>query len=190
MTVTNASAAAIGVTAVATTGDYADTTTCGSSIAVGGNCTVSVTFTPAAAGTRIGSLTITLSTGAQTVSLTGIGSSSSATGVLSLSPSPVTFNNGYTIGDNPSQAVTVTNTSASPAGIASIALSGDSSLTQRNNCPASLAAGATCTITVTFPAGCVWHLYQHVDAYRKQRRPGNGVGNRHQHREQLTKADI
>jgi hypothetical protein len=62
----------------------------------------------------------------------------------------VTFNNGYTIGDNPSQAITVTNTSASSAGIASIALSGDPSLTQKNNCPASLTAGATCTITVTF----------------------------------------
>jgi hypothetical protein len=62
----------------------------------------------------------------------------------------VTFNNGYTIGDNPSQAVTVTNTSASPTGIAGIALSGDPSLTQRNNCLASLAAGAKCTITVTF----------------------------------------
>ena len=150
ITVTNASASAIGLTTIGITGDFADTTTCGSSIAAGANCTVSVTFTPAAAGTRTGSLTITLSTGAQTVSLTGIGSSSSASGVLSLSPSPVTFNNGYTIGDNPSQAVTVTNTSASSAGIAAIALSGDPSLTQRNNCPASLAAGATCTITVTF----------------------------------------
>jgi hypothetical protein len=70
--------------------------------------------------------------------------------VLSFSPSPVTFSNGYTIGDNPSQTVTVTNTSASSAGIAGIALSGDASLTQRNKCPASLAAGATCTITVTF----------------------------------------
>ena len=80
---------------------------------MGGNCTVSVTFRPTAAGTRTGTLTLNLSTGVLTVSLTGIGSSSSATGVLSLSPSPVTFNNGYTIGDNPSQAVTVTNTSAS-----------------------------------------------------------------------------
>jgi hypothetical protein len=131
------------------TGDYADTTTCGSTIAVGGNCIVSVTFTPTVAGTRTGSLSITLSTGAQTVSLTGIGSSSSATGVLTLTPSSVTFS-GYTIGDNPSQAVTVSNTSSSSAGIAAIVLSGDPSLTQRNNCPASLAAGATCTITVTF----------------------------------------
>ena len=150
MTVTNASAAAVTVNSVIFTGDYADTTTCGSSIAAGGKCTVSVTFTPTAAGTRTGSLAVNLSTGAQTVSLTGIGSSSSATGVLSLSPSPVTFNNGYTIGDNPSQAVTVTNTSSSSAGIAAIGLSGDPSLTQRNNCPASLAAGATCKITVTF----------------------------------------
>jgi len=67
-----------------------------------------------------------------------------------LSPSPVAFNNGYTIGDNPSKAVTVANTSASAAGIVAIALSGDSSLTQRNNCPVSLAAGGTCTITLTF----------------------------------------
>jgi hypothetical protein len=150
VTVTNASAAAVGVTTVAITGDYADTTTCASSIAVGGSCTVSVTFLPAAAGTRTGTLSITLSSGVQTVSLTGIGSNSPATGVLSLSPSPVTFNAGYTIGDNPTQAVTVTNTSASSAGIAGIALGGDPSLTQRNNCKGTLAAGATCTITVTF----------------------------------------
>jgi hypothetical protein len=150
VTVTNASAAAVGVTTVAITGDYADTTTCASSIAVGGGCTVSVTFLPAAAGTRTRTLSITLSSGVQTVSLTGIGSNSSATGVLSLSPSPVTFNAGYTIGDNPTQAVTVTNTGASSAGIAGIALGGDSSLTQRNNCKGTLAAGATCTITVTF----------------------------------------
>jgi hypothetical protein len=150
VTITNAGSAAIAVTAIGTTGDYADTTTCGSSIAAGGNCTVSVTFTPAAAGTRTGSLTINLSTGAQTVSLSGVGSSSSATAVLSLSPSAVTFNHGYTIGDNPSQPVTVTNTSASAAGIAAIGLSGDPSLTQRNNCPASLAPGAVCNITVTF----------------------------------------
>jgi len=107
-------------------------------------------FTPTAAGTRTGALTITLSTGVQTVSLTGIGSSSSVTGVLSFSPASVTFNNGYTIGDNPSQTITVTNSSASSTGIAAIAMSGDPSITQRNNCLASLAAGATCTITLTF----------------------------------------
>ena len=150
VTVTNTMASAVGVTSIGATGDYTTTATCGSSIAGGGNCSVAVTFTPSAAGTRTGSLTIILSTGAQTVSLTGIGSSSSATGVLSYTPSAVTFNNGYTIGDNPSQTVTATNTSSSSAAIAGIGLTGDPSITQRNNCPATLAAGATCTITVTF----------------------------------------
>jgi hypothetical protein len=42
------------------------------------------------------------------------------------------------------------NTSAASAGIVGIAISGDPSLMQRNNCGASLAAGGTCTITVTF----------------------------------------
>jgi len=150
VTVTNASAGAVGVTSIGATGDYTTTTTCGSSIAAGGNCSVSVTFTPSIAGTRTGSLTITLSTGAQTASLTGIGSSSSATVVLSYSPSAVTFNNGYTIGDNPSQTVTVTNSSTASVAIAGIGLSGDPSITQKNTCLASLAAGATCKITVTF----------------------------------------
>lgn len=69
---------------------------------------------------------------------------------MSFSPSAVTFNNGYTIGDNPSQTVTVTNSSAASVAIAGIGLSGDPSITQKNACFASLAAGATCKITVTF----------------------------------------
>ena len=150
VTAGNAGAAAVTVNSVNFTGDYSGATTCGSSLAVGGSCTVSVIFMPTAAGTRTGTLTINLSTGAQTVSLTGTGSSSSANGVLSFSPSPVTFNNSYTIGDNASRAVTVANTSASSAGIAAISLSGDPSLTQTNNCGASLAAGAVCTISLTF----------------------------------------
>jgi hypothetical protein len=66
-----------------------------------------------------------------------------------LTPSALTFS-GYTIGDNPSQTVTVTNTTAAAAGIAGIAMSGDPSLTERTNCGTSLAASGTCTITVTF----------------------------------------
>jgi hypothetical protein len=57
-----------------------------------------------------GTLTVHLATGAQSVSLTGAGSTfGSLPPALSLSPSPMTFNNGYTIGDNPYQIMTVTN---------------------------------------------------------------------------------
>ena len=49
------------VTSVSTSGDFSQTNTCGSSIAAGSSCTVSVTFTPTAAGSRTGNLTITAS---------------------------------------------------------------------------------------------------------------------------------
>ena len=68
---------------------------------------------------------------------------------LSLSPATLNFS-GYTIGDNPSQNVTVTNTSSASVVIAGIAMSGDPSLVEGNTCGSSLAAGATCTVTVTF----------------------------------------
>jgi len=56
-------------------GDFAETNTCGSSVAAGTNCTISVTFTPAATGTRSASLSIT-GNGAgspQTATLSGTG---------------------------------------------------------------------------------------------------------------------
>jgi hypothetical protein len=56
----------------------------------------------------------------------------------------------YTIGDNPSQTVTVTNTSGAPVGIAGIDMNGDPSFVQGNTCGSILSAGATCTVTVTF----------------------------------------
>ncbi|HTA45365.1 MAG TPA: choice-of-anchor D domain-containing protein [Bryobacteraceae bacterium] len=149
VTITNASANAVAINGISVTGDFADTTTCASSIPAGNNCTVTVTFTPSVGGTRTGTLTLNLSTGALTVSLTGAGSSGSQTGALALSPTTLTFS-GYTIGDNPSRTITVTNTSGAAAGIAAIGMSGDPSLTQRNNCGASVAAGGTCSITVTF----------------------------------------
>ena len=57
-------------------GDFAETNTCGTIVA-GGTCTISVTFTPAAAGTRTASVSITNNGGGspQTVGLTGTGTS-------------------------------------------------------------------------------------------------------------------
>jgi hypothetical protein len=82
-----------------TTGDFSETNTCQSapfngSLAVGQSCTVSVTFSPTASGTRASSLSITdNATGSpQSVSLTGIG----AAAFTLVSPSA---NNPFVIGD-------------------------------------------------------------------------------------------
>ena len=56
-------------------GDFSKTTTCGSSVAAGGSCTVTVTFTPKATGTRTASLGFTDNGGGspQLVPLSGTG---------------------------------------------------------------------------------------------------------------------
>jgi hypothetical protein len=75
VTLSNTGTGALNVTSIVATGDYAQTNTCGISVAVGGICTISVTFTPTALGTRIGAITITDSAAGspETVSLSGSG---------------------------------------------------------------------------------------------------------------------
>ena len=76
VTITNSTTVAIALTGLTISGDYSETTTCGSTLAAGGTCTVSVVFKPTATGTRSG--TLILSTGdaqvaSLTVALTGVG---------------------------------------------------------------------------------------------------------------------
>jgi hypothetical protein len=117
----------------------------------GASCTASVSFAPTVAGPETGLLTLNDDSGnlgaSQAVTLAGTGLLPRH---LSLSPATLNFS-GYTIGDSPSQIVTVTNTSGASVGIAGIAMSGDPSLVvQGNTCGSFLSPGATCTITVTF----------------------------------------
>ena len=75
VSVTNGGGAAAAISSVATTGDFSQTNTCGSSLAPGASCTVSVSFTPTAAGNRTGSLTVASNdpAGPLTVALSGSG---------------------------------------------------------------------------------------------------------------------
>jgi len=134
---------------VAISGDFAKTGSCPTSLGAGKSCALNITFTPTVAGTRTGALTYTLPSGVVTVALTGTGTSA-LTGWLVFSPSSIVFNNGYVVGDNPSQDLTVTNTNGVPVGISHLALSGSSTFTQSNNCAATLGPDASCTVTIRF----------------------------------------
>lgn len=149
VTVTNHGATAVGNAGVAISGDFAETTTCGASTAAGKTCTITVTFTPAVPGVRSGTLTVKLSSGAQTVVLAGSGDATPFAGALAFSPSSIDFAN-YTIGDNPSQTLTISNPTQSTVGIRHLSFAGSSALTQQNNCPALMSAGSSCTVTFTF----------------------------------------
>jgi hypothetical protein len=80
VTVNNTGNSALSITSITITGanasDFSETDTCGTSVAAGGNCTMSLTFTPSASGIRTASVTITdnASGSPQTVSLSGNGS--------------------------------------------------------------------------------------------------------------------
>ena len=82
LTFTNGGAAAVGITSVATSGDFAQTNTCGTSVAGGASCAIAITFTPTAVGQRTGALSIVAASGSnsQTLSvpLAGIGANAAA----------------------------------------------------------------------------------------------------------------
>jgi hypothetical protein len=149
VTLSNSGATTVSLTGTTLTGDFAKTGTCPASLGAGKSCTLNLTFTPTVAGTRTGTLTFALSSGPLTVALTGTGVSTKE-GWLTFSPTSVVFNNGYVVGDNPTQTVTVTNTNGVPTGITHLGLSGSNVFTQSHDCGTTLAAYATCTVTITF----------------------------------------
>jgi len=77
VTVTNTSSASVGIAGIAMSGDPSFTpgSTCGSALAAGATCAVTVTFNPVAYGTFTSTLIVTESSGAQeTVSVSGTAS--------------------------------------------------------------------------------------------------------------------
>ena len=130
--------------------DFSQTTNCGSTIAAGANCTITVTFRPTATGTRTAEVTVTdnVSRSPHTVSVNGTGMASPA----SLSPGSLSFPNQAVGATSAAQTVTLSNSGAAALSITGIAVSGANAgdFAQTNNCGSSLAAGASCTISVTF----------------------------------------
>jgi len=78
-TLSNSTSAAVAISSITTTSDYAQTNTCGSSLAAGASCSIAVTYAPSAAGTDNGSLTVTAADAGSPhiVSLNGSGGSTS-----------------------------------------------------------------------------------------------------------------
>ncbi len=141
---TNHGTVAANISAVLTGGDFSQTNTCGTSLAAGANCSVSLTFTPTVTGLRNGVMAIMTdaSESPQVVLLSG-----AATGpVVSLSTTFLLFN-GQVMGmTSPAQPVTLTNTGGGALTFTSIVPSGDFAIAPTGTtCSTanSVAAGAT-----------------------------------------------
>ena len=92
VTLTNTGSAAATVSSIATSGDFSQTNTCGTSIAAGASCTVNVSFRPTASGTRTGTLTVS-GNSPTTVALSGTGT---GTGSVNLAAGKPTSESSHT----------------------------------------------------------------------------------------------
>jgi hypothetical protein len=133
---------------IATTGNYAATSNCGSSLAAGASCTVNVTFKPLILNTNPGTLSIPTNIGTQSVTLTGIGQGAQ----LAANPASLAFGSVAVGQSSTAQSFTLTNNGNLPA--TSLVVSPPSGYAQTNNCTTSLGAGASCTVNLTLsPTG-------------------------------------
>jgi hypothetical protein len=145
---TNNGTTALTITSMTVKGQFGMTSTCGSSVSPGGNCKISVTFSPLSKGMKSGLITIndSASTKPQVIGLTGQGT------VAQLSPSSLNFGSQKVGTKSAPQTVTLTNQGTTALSITNISVGGTNAkdFPETNNCPSSLNAGANCTITVTF----------------------------------------
>jgi hypothetical protein len=135
------------VTGVQTTGPFAQTNTCGNSLAAwGATCVIQMTFKPLALGTATGTLTVT-DTGPNSphiLRLTGTG----GTPLALLSPASLSFGDVNLGLRSAARPVTLSNGGTAALTLSGIVASG--AFAQSNNCGSSLPAGHSCTISVTF----------------------------------------
>jgi hypothetical protein len=150
VTLTNNLSSALTVTSIAASGDFAETNTCVPSVPIKGRCTISVTFTPTATGSRTGTLTVvdSASNSPQTVSLTGTGIAP-----VTISPASLPFAPQKVGTASAAKNVTLINNLPTALTMGTITFQGaDPSdfASTTNTCGVSVPSKGKCTISVTF----------------------------------------
>jgi archaellum component FlaF (FlaF/FlaG flagellin family) len=144
VTLTNNGNATLSISSTSASGDFKRSSSCGSSLATRASCTISVTFSPTAQGSRTGTLTVSDNAGTQKVSLSGTGLAPS----VKFSPSSLTFEKQRKGTTSLAQTVRLSNVGKAALTVSGVSASGDFS--QTSTCVGSVAVGGSCTISVTF----------------------------------------
>ncbi len=160
---TNSGTLALSVSSITITGtnasDFAQTNNCPispSTLAVNASCTIYVNFDPGSAGSKSASLTFTDNAGDSPESVTLTGTGVIPAPAASLNPTSLAFSTQNVGSSSSPQSVMLSDSGTLPLNISSITITGTNAgdFSQTNNCPSSLAVGASCTINVTFtPTG-------------------------------------
>jgi probable HAF family extracellular repeat protein len=152
VTLKNTGNASLTITGIAITGSnpgsFAQTHTCGGSLAVGASCTISVKFKPTMVGPRSAALSISDNAAGspQKVPLSGTGVVSGPNATLS--PASLTFADQLVGTTSAGKSLKLSNYGTATLNITSITASSDFS--QTHTCGLSLAPLASCTISVIF----------------------------------------
>jgi hypothetical protein len=129
--------------------EFAETDNCVGSVVAGATCTINVTFSPTATGTRTGTLSIkdnaTSPPSPQTVALTGTATAPQ----VSVTPSSIAFPAQYVGTSGLPQSVTVMNNGSAPLSVAGVTTSA-TDFGMLNACGSTVAAGSSCAIGVFF----------------------------------------
>ena len=145
LTLTNTGTETLVVSRVTVTGEFSQTNTCqiADGIPPGQSCIITVVFSPAFAGPRSGQLTITGNSVNSTADLSGNG-----TGSLTLSASSLAFSAQRVGTTSDPLVLTISNTGTVDRTLNGITTNGF--FTSSNNCPATMAPGSACEVTIRF----------------------------------------
>lgn len=150
VTLTNPGNVAINVNEIEVGGpnssEFAESNTCGRTLAAGASCIISVTFAPSSRGSRTAKVSVfdDASNSPQTIGLAGTGIAP----VVSLSVTALTFADQPVNTTSGPQPFTLSNTGDAALTVAGIVASGD--FAQTNDCATPVGIGASCTVNVTF----------------------------------------
>jgi hypothetical protein len=147
---TNTGTGTLNLSSIIINGDFAiSAKTCGTTVAVGASCTVSVTFKPTVIGIRNGTLIFNddAPTNPQKVALTGTGTQ------ISLSPVSLNFGTVAVSTTSAAKSVTVTNVGTTAVTFTGFSIGGTNPgdyLLSGKTCGTSLAGGGSCTVSLQF----------------------------------------
>jgi hypothetical protein len=176
VTLKNNSTATVSNIVVSITGTsasvFAQTSACGATLAVGKSCTISVTFTPTAAGAVTALLSVADSDASspQTATLTGTGTTSGPDFSVTVAPATLSF----AAGSTGTSTVTVTGLNAFTSAVALTCTGAPagSSCTLNPNSVTPTSSGVTSTATITTTARTSPTMAHRIDS-----RPTSGIWN-------------
>ena len=148
VTLTNNGGQTLTISSIQVTSNFLESNNCGSSLAGGSSCTISVVFAPLGTGDKTGAILITDNAAGspQAVALSGTGTTNA---LLTVTPTSLSFGNQVIYETSAAKTVTLTNSGTTSVTISSITASTNFAISP-NTCGATLAAGAKCKVGVTF----------------------------------------